>query len=112
MAEVAHDASGLHNSKRLLQAGRRMLRTPATSVVADAADGTDGVMQLVLAYGRYLLLKAILTWYKDAYSRCRHEIFGDIFFLAFGISTVWPHEEFPADNAEQAFVPSIEHAGS
>jgi hypothetical protein len=43
MAEVAHDASGLHNSKRLLQAGRRMLRTPATSVVADAADGTDGV---------------------------------------------------------------------
>jgi len=112
MAEVAHDASGLHNSKRLLQAGRRMLRTPATSVVADAADGTDGVMQLVLAYGRYLLLKAILTWYKDAYSRCWHEIFGDIFFLAFGISTVWPHEEFPADNAEQAFVPSIEHAGS
>jgi hypothetical protein len=75
-------------------------------------DGADGIMQLVLAYSRHFLLKAILPWYKDADSRCRHEIFGDIFFLALGISTVWPHEEFPADNAEQAFVPSIEHAGS
>jgi len=26
---------------------------PLQSIVADAADGTDGVMQLVLAYGRY-----------------------------------------------------------
>jgi hypothetical protein len=71
-----------------------------------------GVMQLVLVYGHHLLLKAILIWYKDADSRCRHEIFGNIFFLTFGISTVWPHEEFPADDAEQAFVANIEHPGS
>src|SRR5438132_1036862 len=38
------------------QSGRRMFWTRAISIVADAADGADdadGVMQLVLVYGRY-----------------------------------------------------------
>jgi hypothetical protein len=30
-----------------------MVWTRGISIVADAADGADGVMQLVLAYGRY-----------------------------------------------------------
>jgi hypothetical protein len=106
------NAAAAPKLRLLRQSGPRMVEIRSRSIITDAADGADGVMQLVLAYGRYLLLKAILTCYKDADSRCRHEIFGDIFFLAFGISTVWPHEEFPADNAEQTFVPSIEHAGS
>jgi hypothetical protein len=47
-----------------------------------------------------------LTWYEGADSRCRHEIFGDIFFLAFGVSTVWTHGEFPAYDAEQTLFPA------
>src|SRR6516165_5434069 len=39
--------------KRLFQPGPRMVWTRAISIVADAADGADGLMQLVLAYGRY-----------------------------------------------------------
>ena len=40
------------------------------------------------------------------------QIFGDISFLAFGIATVDAQGEFPAYDAEQTFVPLIEHAGS
>ena len=60
----------------------------------------------------HLLLKAIVSWYEGANFRCRYKIFGDIFFLAFGISTVWPLEDFPAHDAEQTFDPGIEHARS
>src|SRR5262249_61834682 len=56
-------------------------------------------------------LKAILSWYEGADSRCRHEIFGDIFFLAFFICAGRADEDFPAHDAEQAFLPGIEHAG-
>src|SRR5262249_56201491 len=54
-------------------------------------------------------LKAILSWYEGADRRCRDKIFGDIFFLAFGIFAVRRHEDFSAHDAEQAFVPGIEH---
>ena len=33
-------------------------------------------------------LKAIFSWYEGADSRCRHKIFGDIFFLAFGVCAI------------------------
>ena len=62
--------------------------------------------------GCHLILKAISSWYEGADGWRRHKIFGDIFFLAFGIPTVYAHGEFPAYDAEQTFVPCIEHAGS
>ena len=49
-------------------------------------------------------LKTILSWYEGADSRCRHEIFGDIFGLALGVGT---RDNFPAHDAEQAFLFSI-----
>jgi hypothetical protein len=72
------NAAAAPKLRLLRQSGPRMVEIRSRSIITDAADGADGVMQLVLAYGRYLLLKAILTCYKDADSRCRHEIFGDI----------------------------------
>jgi hypothetical protein len=55
-------------------------------------------------------LKVILSWYERANGRCRHEIFGDIFWLAFGICGVRPHDDFPAH--DEAFCSGIEHAGT
>jgi hypothetical protein len=57
-------------------------------------------------------LKAILSWYEGADRRCRHEIFGDIFLLTFRIFTVRRDVDFPAHDAEQAFISGIEHARS
>src|SRR5262245_13230434 len=55
-------------------------------------------------------LKTILSWYEGADRRCRHEIFGDVSFLTFGIFAVRRHVDFPAHDAEQAFLPDVEHA--
>src|SRR5262245_55511631 len=55
-------------------------------------------------------LKTILSWYEGADSRSRHEIFGDIFLLAVFISAGRADEDFPAHDAEQAFLPGVEHA--
>jgi len=55
-------------------------------------------------------LKAILSWYEGADNRCRHEIFGDIFLLAFFVCVGRANEDFPAHDAEQAFLPGVEHA--
>src|SRR6516162_5887347 len=57
-------------------------------------------------------LKAVVGWYEGPNSRCRHKIFGDIFFPASGISTVCLLEDFLADDAKQAFVIWIEDPGT
>src|SRR6516225_6362777 len=56
--------------------------------------------------------KAVVGWYEGPNSRCRHKIFGDIFFPASGISTVCLLEDFLADDAKQAFVIWIEDRGT
>jgi hypothetical protein len=56
-----------------------------------------------------IALKAIFGWYELSDGRCRYKIFGDIFGLAFGVGA---RENFPAHDAEQAFLSGIEHAGS
>jgi hypothetical protein len=58
---------------------------------------------------RAIPLKAILGWYELGNGRRRHEIFGDIFGLAFGGGA---RLNFPAHDAEQAFLSGIEHTGS
>src|SRR5262249_4143379 len=55
-------------------------------------------------------LEAILSWYEGADRRCRHEIFRDIFLLAFFVCVGRANEDFPAHDAEQAFLPGVEHA--
>jgi len=54
-------------------------------------------------------LKAMLGWYEGADDRCRDEIFGDIFMLAFGSSAARGLVDFQAYDAEQAFLPGVEH---
>ena len=49
-------------------------------------------------------LTAIFGWYEGADSRCRHKIFGDILLLAFWSSLIRARGNFPAHDAEQAFV--------
>src|SRR5262245_49993481 len=55
-------------------------------------------------------LKTILSWYEGADRGCRHEIFRDIFLLAFGSSAAQGLVDFQAYDAEQAFLPGVEHA--
>src|SRR5262249_16037458 len=55
-------------------------------------------------------LKAILCWYEGADRGCRHEIFRDIFLLAFGSPAARGLVDFQAYDAEQAFLPGVEHA--
>ena len=57
-------------------------------------------------------LKTILSWYEGADRGCRHEIFGDIFLLAFGSSAARGLVDFQTYDAEQAFLPGLEHARS
>src|SRR5262249_15412960 len=56
-------------------------------------------------------LKTIVSWYEGADSRCRHEIFGDVFLLAFLICADGVNGDFLAHDAEQAFVSRIKHTG-
>ena len=55
-------------------------------------------------------LEAILSWYEGADRRCRDEIFGDVFLLAFRSSAARGLVDFQAYDAEQAFLPGVEHA--
>jgi hypothetical protein len=52
-------------------------------------------------------LEAILRRYEGPDDRRRDKIFGDIFLLAFGSSTVRSHGDFPAYDAEQAFLSGV-----
>jgi hypothetical protein len=56
------------------------------------------------------LLEAILRWYEGPDDRCRDKIFGDIFLLVFGSSAARGLVDFQAYDAEQAFLPGVEHA--
>jgi hypothetical protein len=56
-------------------------------------------------------LKAILGWHKGANGGCGHKIFGDILFAS-AICAVPGHMDFPAHNAEQAFVIWIKNTRS
>ena len=55
-------------------------------------------------------LEAILRWYEGPDDRCRDKIFGDIPVLVFGSSAARGLVEFQAYDAEQAFLPGVEHA--
>src|SRR5215471_4123689 len=50
-------------------------------------------------------LEAILSWYEGADRGCRHEIFRDVFLLAFRSSAARGLVDFQTYDAEQAFLP-------
>src|SRR5262249_22035113 len=55
-------------------------------------------------------LEAILRRYESPDHRCRGKIFCDIFVLAFGSVVARGLVDFQTCDAEQAFLPGVEHA--
>src|SRR5262249_9791830 len=107
---MAEDIVHMHHSLRQ-QTASAIVQQVSSAVVQQEASTVGCDLTCRRGSRMTSRLKTILSWYESADRRCRREIFGAVFLVAFGIWSVRSHSDFPAHDAEQAFLSGVEYAG-